>query len=75
LAVVNKASEAHYTEERLTIPETLESRAAIAIQDIHPVNLVKQSQEQMAQRSMATNFTFNLPEPGQAEAGSRVLIP
>jgi signal transduction histidine kinase len=49
LEVVNKAGEAHYTEEDLTILETLASQAAIAIQNARLVNKVKKSQEQIDQ--------------------------
>ena len=49
LEVVNKAGEAHYTEEDLTILETLASQAAIAIQNSHLINKVKRSKEQVAQ--------------------------
>ncbi len=49
LEVVNKTGEAHYTEEDLTILETLASQAAIAIQNTHLVNKVKKSQDQMTQ--------------------------
>ena len=48
LEVVNKAGAAHYTEEDLTILETLASQAAVAIQNTHLVNKVKKSQEQVA---------------------------
>ena len=49
LEVVNKTGAAHYTEEDLTILETLASQAAIAIQNAHLVNKVKKSQDQMTQ--------------------------
>jgi len=57
LEVVNKAGAAHYTEEDLTILETLASQAAIAIQNTHLLNKVKKSQEQVAQLDrMKSNF-------------------
>ena len=49
LEVVNKTGEAHYTEEDLTILETLASQAAIAIQNARLLKKVNQSQEQSAQ--------------------------
>jgi signal transduction histidine kinase len=49
LEVVNKTGEAHYTEEDLTILETLASQAAIAIQNARLANAVKKSQDQVAQ--------------------------
>ena len=57
LEVINKAGEAHYTEEDLTILETLASLAAIAIQNAHLVDKVKKSQEQTLQLDqMKGNF-------------------
>jgi len=47
LEVVNKTNKAHYTEEDLTILETLASQAANAIQNTRLVNEVKKSQEQL----------------------------
>ena len=47
LEVVNKAHQAHYTEDDLTILETLASQAAIVIQNTRLMNEVKKSQEQM----------------------------
>ncbi len=47
LEVVNKTGKAHYTEEDLTILETLASQAAIAIQNAALLNEVRKSQEQM----------------------------
>ncbi|MGB8212735.1 MAG: GAF domain-containing sensor histidine kinase [Anaerolineales bacterium] len=49
LEVVNKAGESHYTEEDLTILETLASQAAIAIQNTHLMDEVKKSQDQTVQ--------------------------
>ena len=49
LEVVNKTGEAHYTEEDLTILETLASLAAIAIQNTHLMLRVNKSQDQVAQ--------------------------
>ena len=49
LEVVNKAGESHYTEEDLTILETLASQAAIAIQNTHLMDQVKKSQDQTVQ--------------------------
>jgi signal transduction histidine kinase len=49
LEVVYKTGAANYTEEDLTILETLASQAAIAIQNTHLANEVKTSQEQAAQ--------------------------
>jgi signal transduction histidine kinase len=49
LEVVNKTGEADYTEEDLSILETLASQAAIAIQNARLVNKVNKSQEQVAQ--------------------------
>ncbi len=55
--VVNKTNKAHYTEEDLTILETLASQAAVAIQNTHLSNEVKKSQEQMARLElMKTDF-------------------
>lgn len=48
LEAVNKAGEAHYTEEDLTILETLAAQAAIAIQNAYLMNQVRKSQDQMA---------------------------
>ena len=57
LEVINKAGEAHYTEEDLTILETLASLAAISIQNAHLVDKVKKSQEQTLQLDqMKGNF-------------------
>jgi len=49
LEVVNKTGESHYTEEDLTILETLASLAAIAIQNTHLMMRVNKSQDQVAQ--------------------------
>ena len=49
LEAVNKTGGAHYTEDDLTILETLASQAAIAIQNNHLVDKVKKSQDQTAQ--------------------------
>jgi signal transduction histidine kinase len=49
LEAVNKTGEAHYTEEDLTILETLASLAAIAIQNTRLVNKAEKSQDQVAQ--------------------------
>ncbi len=49
LEAVNKTGEAYYTEEDLTILETLASQAAIAIQNSHLVDKMKKSQDQVAQ--------------------------
>jgi signal transduction histidine kinase len=49
LEVVNKAGEAHYTEEDLTILETLASQAAIAIQNTRLVKKVQKSQDEVNQ--------------------------
>ncbi len=49
LEVVNKAGEANYTEEDLSILETLASQAAIAIKNAHLIDKVKKSGDQVAQ--------------------------
>ncbi len=49
LEVVNKIGEPNYTEEDLTILETLSAQAAIAIKNTRLMNLVKTSQEQTSQ--------------------------
>jgi len=49
LEVVNKTEQAHYTEEDLTILETLASQAAIAIQNTRLMNKVQHSLDQMTQ--------------------------
>jgi signal transduction histidine kinase len=49
LEVVNKTGDAHYTEEDLTILETLASQAAIAIQNTRLMNKVQKSHDQMTQ--------------------------
>jgi signal transduction histidine kinase len=49
LEVVNKSGKANYTEEDLTILETLASQAAIVIQNTHLMNKLKKAQEQNAQ--------------------------
>jgi signal transduction histidine kinase len=49
LEAVNKTEHAHYTEDDLTILETLASLAAIAIQNAHLMNKVQHSQDQMGQ--------------------------
>ncbi|HEY5270834.1 MAG TPA: ATP-binding protein [Anaerolineales bacterium] len=49
LKAVNKTEHAHYTEEDLTILETLASQAAIAIQTARLMNKVQHSQDQMTQ--------------------------
>jgi len=52
LEVVNKTGKAHYTEEDLTIVETLASQAAIAIQNTALLNEVRKSQEQMVRLNL-----------------------
>ena len=52
LEVVNKTGKAHYTEEDLTIVETLASQAAIAIQNTSLLNEVRKSQEQMVRLNL-----------------------
>lgn len=47
LEVVNKTGEAHYTEEDLTILETLASQAAIAIQNTRLMNKVQKSLDEV----------------------------
>ncbi len=49
LEVVNKADLTDYTEEDQLILETLASQAALAIQNIHLVNKVKLSEDQITQ--------------------------
>jgi signal transduction histidine kinase len=49
IEVVNKTGDAHYTEEDLTILETLASQAAIAIQNTRLGNRVQKSIDQMTQ--------------------------
>jgi len=49
LEAVNKTGEAHYTEEDLTILETLASQAAMAIQNTRLANKTKESQDQVIQ--------------------------
>jgi signal transduction histidine kinase len=49
LEVVNKAGQPHYTEEDLTILETLASQAALAIQNARLMNKVQHSRDQMTQ--------------------------
>jgi signal transduction histidine kinase len=49
LEVINKTGEAHYTEEDLTILETLASQAAIAIQNTRLMNKVQRSLDEAAQ--------------------------
>ena len=49
LEVVNKTGEAHYTEEDLTILETLASQAAIAIQNTRLMNKVQKSLDNKSQ--------------------------
>jgi signal transduction histidine kinase len=49
LEVINKTGEAHYTEEDLTILETLASQAAIAIQNTHLMNKLQKSQDGISQ--------------------------
>lgn len=49
LEVVNKSGAAHYTEDDLTILETLASQAAAAIQNAHLMQKVEKSQEQTTQ--------------------------
>ena len=81
LEVVNKASEAHYTEEDLTILETLASQAAIAIQDAHQMIFKRFCRDGsqgggIRAKSRGSNFTFILPiSSGQADAASRVFVP
>jgi hypothetical protein len=41
LEAVGKAGETHYTDEDLTIPETLESPAVIPVQTAHCENMTK----------------------------------
>jgi signal transduction histidine kinase len=52
LEVVNKSSKAHYTEEDLTILETLASQAAIAIKNTSLLKEIKKSQEQMVRLNL-----------------------
>ena len=55
--VVNKTGATHYTEEDLTILETLASLAAVAIQNSRLVNNAKKSQEQTARlEQMKSDF-------------------
>jgi len=49
LEVVNKTGEANYTEEDLTILETLASQAAIAIQNTRLMDRVQKSRDEVAQ--------------------------
>jgi signal transduction histidine kinase len=49
LEVVNKTGDTHYTEEDLTILETLASQAAIAIQNTRLMNKVQKSHDQVTQ--------------------------
>jgi signal transduction histidine kinase len=49
LEVVNKAGEANYTEEDLSILETLASLAASAIQNAHLLEKIKKSGDQVSQ--------------------------
>jgi len=49
LEVINKTGEAHYTEEDLTILETLASQAAIAIQNTRLMNKMQKSLDEAAQ--------------------------
>ncbi|HTX90896.1 MAG TPA: ATP-binding protein [Anaerolineales bacterium] len=49
LEVVNKTGDAHYTEEDLTILETLASQAAIAIQNTRLMNRVQKTRDEMTQ--------------------------
>ena len=49
LEAVNKTEHAHYTEDDLTILETLASQAAIAIQNARLMNKAQHSQDQMSQ--------------------------
>jgi hypothetical protein len=67
LALVNHVSPAHYTEERFTIPENPDSRASIAIRNMHFLIKVKRSQEYLLNLLLPVN-------PVQADAGSRVLV-
>ncbi|HVM72422.1 MAG TPA: ATP-binding protein [Anaerolineales bacterium] len=55
LEVVNKAGEAHYTEEDLTILETLASQAAIAIQNARLVRKIDHSRDQVSQLDRMKN--------------------
>jgi signal transduction histidine kinase len=49
LEVVNKAEQAHYTEEDLTILETIASQAALALQNFRLLEKVQRSQDQKTQ--------------------------
>jgi len=49
LEVINKTSQANYTEEDLTILETLASQAAIAIQNTHLMNKLQKTQDGISQ--------------------------
>ncbi len=49
LEVINKTGEADYTEEDLTILETLASQAAIAIQNTHLMDKVQKTQDGISQ--------------------------
>ena len=49
LELINKTSEAHYTEEDLSILETLASLAAIAIQNTRLINKVQKTEEGLSQ--------------------------
>ncbi len=55
LEVINKTGEAHYTEEDLTILETLASQAAIAIQNTRLMNKVQKSLNEAAQLERIKN--------------------
>jgi signal transduction histidine kinase len=57
LETVNKTGSAHYTEEDITILETLASQAAIAIQNAHMMDRVRKSLDEAAQLDrMKTDF-------------------
>ncbi len=57
LEAVNKTGSTHYTEEDITILETLASQAAIAMQNAHMMDRVRKSLDEMAQLDrMKTDF-------------------
>jgi hypothetical protein len=74
LVVVNKAGQAHYTEEGLPILQTPALRTVITIQDTQRLSKLRLPQEQVTQRGAAGSFAFLTPRnPIQAGAGSRVF--